>query len=101
MAFYKVVFRPAVLRVNRLHRHTALYPGLRFHSLRHTYVSLCVAAGIPPLDISPFMGHSRVTTTLAVYAHLFDSDHADSMAALEAMSQPLDTTNVVGLRRRG
>ena len=27
--------------------------GLVFHSLRHTYVSLCVAAGIPPLGDQP------------------------------------------------
>jgi hypothetical protein len=48
-----------------------------------------------------FMGHSRVTTTLAVYAHLFDSDDANSIAALEAMSAPVDSTNVVRLRRSG
>lgn len=77
-----------------------LPPGLKFHALRHTYASLCVAAGIAPLDISRFMGHSRVTTTLAVYAHLFDSDHADSMAALDAMSTPVTAPNVVRLRRR-
>jgi len=28
---------------------------------------------------------------------LFADDHADSMVALEAMGQPLDTTNVVRL----
>lgn len=123
--FYKSIFRPAVLRANRLDAETdqpakidgspnarpdattdgslnpLLPPGLKFHALRHTYASLCVAAGIAPLDISRFMGHSRVTTTLAVYAHLFDSDHADSMAALEAMSAPVTAANVVRLRRRG
>lgn len=79
---------------------TVLPPGFKFHGCRHTYASLCVAAGIPPLDVSRFMGHSRVTTTLAVYAHLFDSDHADSMAALELMSAPVDRANVVRLSRR-
>lgn len=109
--FYKSVFRPSVLRANRLGGNDAHKPtgstdpllphGLKFHALRHTYASLCVAAGIAPLDISRFMGHSRVTTTLAVYAHLFDSDHADSMAALEATSAPVTPSNVVRLRRRG
>ena len=70
--FYKNVFRPAVLRANRTtDRRTALADDLRFHSLRHTYASLCVAAGISPLEIARFMGHSKVTTTLTVYAHLF------------------------------
>ncbi|MGO9071144.1 hypothetical protein [Mycobacterium sp.] len=38
--------------------------ALKFHALRHTYASLCVAAGIPPLQLSRFMGHAKVTTTL-------------------------------------
>ena len=28
------------------------------------------------------MGHAKVTTTLAIYTHLFDDDHAETMAAL-------------------
>jgi hypothetical protein len=56
----------------------------------HTYASLCVAAGIPPLQLSRFMGHAKVTTTLAIYTHLFDDDHAETIAALEAMSRPVD-----------
>lgn len=98
--FYKAVFRPGVARANRLAGEVVLPPGLKFHALRHTYASLCVAAGIPPLHLSRFMGHAKVTTTLAIYTHLFDDDHADSMAALEAMSRPA-APNVVPMRRRG
>jgi hypothetical protein len=47
------------------------------------------------------MGHAKVTTTLAIYAHLFADDHVETMAALEAMRAPVDSTNVVRLRRRG
>jgi integrase len=91
--FYKAVFRPAVLRANRLGGDgpgasvPLLPPGLKFHALRHTYASLCVAAGIPPLQLSRFMGHAKVTTTLAIYTHLFDDEHAETMVALEAMSR--------------
>ena len=110
--FYKAVFRPAVARANRLAADSAdatrpggdgpvLPPRLKFHSLRHTYASLCVAAGIPPLQLSRFMGHAKVTTTLAVYTHLFDDDHAETMAALEAISRPVEAPNVVWLHRRG
>ncbi len=99
--FYKAVFRPAVLRANRLGgRDPMLPPALKFHALRHTYASLCVAAGIPPLQLSRFMGHAKLTTTLATYTHLFDDDHAETMAALEAMSRP-SAPNVVPMRRRG
>ncbi|MDH3022670.1 tyrosine-type recombinase/integrase [Gordonia alkanivorans] len=91
--FYKAVFRPAVLRAGTVPL------GLKFHALRHTYASLCVAAGIPPLEIARFMGHAKVTTTLSVYAHLFEDDHTDAMHALSAMGTPTTTENVVRLRR--
>ncbi|MCF6386821.1 tyrosine-type recombinase/integrase [Mycobacterium sp. MBM] len=65
--FYKAVFRPAVLRANRFGSDgPVLPPGLKFHALRHTSASLCVAAGIPPLQLSRFMGHAKVTTTLSI-----------------------------------
>ena len=50
------------------------------------------------MRLSRFMGHSKVTT-LGVYAHLFVDDHAETMAALEAMSRPV-APNVVPIRGR-
>jgi integrase len=102
--FYKSVFRPAVLRAIRTatvsgEKDAAPPPGLTWHALRHTYISLCVAAGRPPLEIARFAGHAKVTTTLGVYAHLFNTDdHADAMAALGAMeAEPSYGPNVVPL----
>ena len=67
----------------------ALPPELKFHSLRHTYASLCVAAGIEPAKLSGRMGHGNVRTTLDVYVHLFpDDDATEDMAALGAMAAP-------------
>jgi hypothetical protein len=47
------------------------------------------------------MGHAKVTTTLGVYAHLFNTDdHADAMAALGSLAAgPPQRDNVVALRR--
>ena len=64
--FYKAVYRPAVLRANREAGATVLPPELKFHALRHTYASLCVAAGIKPAKLSGRMGHANVRTTLDV-----------------------------------
>jgi integrase len=96
---YKAVFRPAVLRANRITPTAALPTQLKFHALRHTYASLCIAAGRPPLEVARFMGHAKVTTTLGVYAYLFNTDHfADAMVALGAMEAgPLHAENVVPL----
>lgn len=105
--FYKAVYRPAVLRANQdvtahRDRSAALPPALTFHALRHTYASLCIAAGIKPEKLSRRMGHSKITTTLSVYVHLFPDDDASAdMAALDAMSMELGYgPNVVTLRDR-
>ncbi len=45
------------------------------------------------------MGHSKITTTLTIYSHLFGDDHADAMAALGAMATPkAKAVNVIRLR---
>lgn len=89
-----------MLRANRLTPSAKLSPELKFHALRHTYASICIAAGRPPLEVARFMGHAKVTTTLGVYAHLYADDFADAMAALGAMAvQTGRTSNVIRLRR--
>ena len=62
-----------------------------------------MAAGIPPLELARFVRHAKVTTTLSVYAHLFEDDYADAMAALGAMGTPppRQVDNVVPIKRRG
>jgi integrase len=59
--FYKAVYRPAVLRANRVA--ASLPRELKFHALRHTYASLCVAAGIKPAKLSARMGHANIRAT--------------------------------------
>jgi integrase len=93
--FYGAVYLPAMLRANLAG--AGIDDVCTFHSLRHTYASLCIAAGIQPFMLSKFMGHANTNVTLGVYAHLFHDDHSDAMAALGAMStQTAD--NVVRLR---
>ncbi len=53
--------------------------------------------GIPPLEIARFMGHAKVVTTLSVYAHLFEDDHTDAMAALAARGRRPVAESVVRL----
>jgi hypothetical protein len=75
-----------------------LPPELTFHALRHSYASLCVAAGIGADKLSRRLGHAKITTTLDIYTHLFpDDDASGDMAALEAMSAPVSAPNVVPL----
>jgi site-specific recombinase XerD len=46
------------------------------HTLRHTFGSHCVMAGIDLPTISKFMGHSDIKTTM-IYVHL-SSEHMQS-----------------------
>jgi integrase len=55
---------------------------MKFHELRHSYVSLLGAQGVPPRTIQATMGHSQMSTTMNIYAHVMPSmlrDAADAM----------------------
>jgi integrase len=62
-SFRRNYFRPA-LRAVKL-------PEMRVHDLRHTAASLWLAAGFKPYEVSRWLGHASVTTTDAIYAHLY------------------------------
>jgi len=102
--FYRGMFQPSALRAG-------LSPALKFHSLRHAYSSLAIAAGIKPQNLQRALGHQKLSTTLGVYTHLLPADdHADDMALLDALDTAQCTTaalasgqgsaNVIRLRRR-
>lgn len=87
------MYRPAALQAN--FNGTTLLPNIRFHSLRHTYASLCIA----PFTLSKFMGHANMNVTLGVYAHFFEDDYTDAMSAVRAVGRQFnDPANVVPMR---
>ncbi|HEX8105693.1 MAG TPA: tyrosine-type recombinase/integrase, partial [Solirubrobacteraceae bacterium] len=49
-------------------------PKLRWHDLRHTFGSLCAAAGVDVVSIQSWMGHSSLRTTQR-YMHHAPSSH--------------------------
>jgi integrase len=54
------------------------------YSLRHTGASLMIAAGCDVKEVSGRLGHSRTSTTLDTYTHLFEKAQqhtADIMSA--------------------
>lgn len=52
------------------------------HTLRHTYASHLVMAGVPMLTVSKLLGHASVTTTEQHYAHLAPSHIDDAVLKL-------------------
>jgi integrase len=69
--FWPSVWKPAVKKAG--------LDGLRVHDLRHTYVSLMIAAGANPKEVSTWAGHSSVAFTLDRYGHLYE-EHGDDVA---------------------
>ena len=57
--------------------------GVTPHMLRHTAVSLWIAAGYTPKEVSVWAGHASVSFTFDRYGKLFNND-GDNMAKLDA-----------------
>lgn len=54
-------------------------PQITVHSLRHTNITLLIAAGVPLRTVSYRAGHAQTSTTENIYAHAIRT--ADEMAA--------------------
>jgi integrase len=48
-------------------------PGLHPHELRHTAVSLAIAAGADVKVVQQMLGHASATMTMDTYGHLFEN----------------------------
>ena len=66
---------PKLLDANGLRR-------IRFHDLRHSCASLMLANGVPMKQIQDWLGHSDLSTTANIYAHL---DYSTKLSSADAM----------------
>ncbi|MEV6868319.1 tyrosine-type recombinase/integrase [Streptosporangium subroseum] len=57
------IWKPAV-------KAAKLQPDTTFHDLRHTFASTALAAGVPISEVSRWLGHESITTTVDLYGHL-------------------------------
>ena len=51
---------------------------IRFHDLRHTFASILINKEVPLINVSNFLGHSTISTTANIYAHLDKSAKQNS-----------------------
>lgn len=47
--------------------------SITFHSLRHTFATLCIEVGMDIKTLSEILGHSNVSTTMSIYVHSTES----------------------------
>lgn len=60
--------------------------GTRIHDLRHTAVSLWIAAGASPKQIATWAGHTSVSVVLDRYGHLYEGNDGDVLARLDSFA---------------
>ncbi len=81
---------------DRIRTKLDLPPAARgWHSLRHTYASWLIEAGLSVVTVQARLGHASATETLEVYSHLWPSSDDDTRAAIEGrLSQTRPASNV-------
>jgi integrase len=59
--------------------------AIKFHGLRHTCATLLLQAGTPIHVVSERLGHSKVSMTMEVYAHVLPDMQKDAAATMGAL----------------
>ncbi|WP_370026117.1 tyrosine-type recombinase/integrase [Planotetraspora sp. GP83] len=70
------VWKPAI-------KAAGLLPDTTFHDLRHTFASTALAEGVPISEVSRWLGHESITTTVDLYGHLVPEASERARTALD------------------
>jgi integrase len=60
-----------------------------FHDLRHTFASTALAEGVPISEVSRWLGHKSITTTVDLYGHLVPEASGRARNALDRAFAPV------------
>jgi integrase len=58
---------------------------VRFHSLRHSFISLLLARNTPPKDVQAVAGHSSFSVTMNIYGHLMPGYYESTARKLDGL----------------
>ena len=70
------------------HRAGITKTGVAIHTLRHSYATHLLEAGVNPRLIQRYLGHTQLETTM-VYLHLTHKGHEDAYARINSLMQGL------------
>jgi site-specific recombinase XerD len=62
--------------------------GVAIHTLRHSYATHLLEAGVNPRLIQRYLGHAQLETTM-LYLHLTHKGHEDAYERLNTLMQGL------------
>lgn len=75
--------------------------GVRLHDLRHFYASGLIAAGCDVVAVQKALGHSKATTTLSTYSHLWPTGEDKTRKAASELLTGVLGAGVGNLRAGG
>lgn len=55
------------------------------HTLRHTFATRCIEAGMKPKTLQKILGHSNINMTMNLYVHVTDDEKAKEMEKFEKL----------------
>jgi len=58
---------------------------IRFHDLRHSCATLLIAQGVHPRVVMQYLRHTRISTTMDLYGHIYEDAHAAAAEGLGAL----------------
>ena len=60
-------------------------PKIRFHDLRHTAATVLLGARVNPKVVSEMLGHSAISITLDIYAHVLPDMQQDAVTTMQGL----------------
>jgi integrase len=58
-------------------------PDIRFHDLRHSAATILLSMGVPAKVVQEILGHSHISITLSIYAHVLPGMHEEAMNKMD------------------
>lgn len=80
-------------QVNNFFNRMMKRAGIRItgqHSLRHTFATRCIEAGIQPIVLKTWLGHTNIHITLDTYADVFNRMNFDATEKFDELMGALD-----------
>lgn len=61
----------------------AMIEKISIHTLRHTFATRCIEAGMRPKTLQKILGHAEISTTMNLYVHVTEDAKTEEMRNIE------------------
>ena len=71
--------------LSRIRKNGGIISPFSVHAFRDTFASRAIRAGVPPNTLKEILGHTSLSMTMDLYAHVNQQDKIESMEKLQAI----------------